>query len=451
MKTKNRKPSKVERRAIETSLEEIENRLYVVAALVNPREEPEKDVLTRLAVAILCELADHVDAIKSDLVRGDLGLATLDPDYHEVAPADAIAAMRRLLAERDALNDTANAVLLPYLADVAGRRTAAVSRRLCWEVRSDMSAAREVTTPAPAAPAASRRFAALRNRDCRPYLFGAAMAMMADNIEHVITYWVLWERFHSPALSGFQVISHWVPFLLFSVYSGALADRFDCRRVIQVGQALFMLASVGWGVLLLTDSLQIWSACVLLVVASWCAALVGGASLTVASTAAWAGVVLLAMGVAAYLHSLAVASDGDLYSWGADPFGQLANGASGEASVPVQVLTGVAAAAAGVTHTAIVKTDGTVWGAGAAAGIFEVLAQLEDVALEVAEVQVEGDGRKPGRLGLSHAVEGGGHASLGRDHVGPAFQHGQGHARGRGRRHGDEIRARGDLGRRIPA
>ena len=61
----------------------------------------------------------------------------------------------------------------------------------------------------------------------------AALAMMADNIEHVITYWVLWQKFHSPALAGFEVISHWVPFLLFSVYFGSLADRYDCRRLIQ--------------------------------------------------------------------------------------------------------------------------------------------------------------------------------------------------------------------------
>jgi hypothetical protein len=33
------------------------------------------------------------------------------------------------------------------------------------------------------------------------------LAMMADNIEHVITYWVLWQKFHSPALTGFEVIS----------------------------------------------------------------------------------------------------------------------------------------------------------------------------------------------------------------------------------------------------
>jgi MFS family permease len=113
--------------------------------------------------------------------------------------------------------------------------------------------------------AAPQKFAALRNRDCRPYLFGAALAMMADNIEHVITYWVLWQRFHSPALAGFEVISHWVPFLLFSVYFGSWADRYDCRRLIQAAQALFMTVSALWGVLFLTGSLRVWQACVLLV------------------------------------------------------------------------------------------------------------------------------------------------------------------------------------------
>ncbi|MGH3302015.1 MAG: MFS transporter [Streptosporangiaceae bacterium] len=121
--------------------------------------------------------------------------------------------------------------------------------------------------PASMAPAGGTpaKFAALRNADCRPYLFGAALAMMADNIEHVITYWVLWEKFRSPALTGFEVISHWVPFLLFSVYFGSLADRRDCRRLIQAAQVLFMLVSALWGVLFLTNSLQIWEACLLLV------------------------------------------------------------------------------------------------------------------------------------------------------------------------------------------
>ena len=70
----------------------------------------------------------------------------------------------------------------------------------------------------------------------RAYFFGAASAMMADSIEHVISYWMIFQKFHSPALGGFAILAHWLPFLFFSVYSGALADRFDPRRIIQIGK-----------------------------------------------------------------------------------------------------------------------------------------------------------------------------------------------------------------------
>jgi len=112
---------------------------------------------------------------------------------------------------------------------------------------------------------ARESFPALRQPVFRAYFFGAASAMMADSIEHVISYWIMFEKFQSPALAGFAVISHWVPFLLFSLWSGALADRFDPRRLIQCGMAIFMLVSIGWGVLFITDSLQMWHAAALLV------------------------------------------------------------------------------------------------------------------------------------------------------------------------------------------
>ncbi|MGN6744494.1 MAG: MFS transporter [Amnibacterium sp.] len=127
------------------------------------------------------------------------------------------------------------------------------------------------------ASAAPRRFAALRVADCRTYLIGGALAMMADNIEHVITYWVLWQRYHSPVLAGFEVFSHWLPFLLLSVPFGALADRFDCRRVIQAGQLLFAAVSIACGVLVATHSLTVWAACILLVLHGTAGALWGPA------------------------------------------------------------------------------------------------------------------------------------------------------------------------------
>jgi MFS family permease len=115
------------------------------------------------------------------------------------------------------------------------------------------------------ATAPPQSFGALRHPVFRKYFLCAAAAMMADSIEHVISYWIMFEKFQSPALAGFAVISHWLPFLLFSLWSGGLADRYDPRRLIQVGMALFMAASIGWGVLFLTDSLEMWHAAALLV------------------------------------------------------------------------------------------------------------------------------------------------------------------------------------------
>jgi MFS family permease len=61
------------------------------------------------------------------------------------------------------------------------------------------------------------------------------------------------------------VVAHWLPYLLISVAVGALNDRIDSRRLIQLGGALFMCVSLGWGYFFVTDSLQMWHAMVLLV------------------------------------------------------------------------------------------------------------------------------------------------------------------------------------------
>src|SRR5213594_3619869 len=120
-----------------------------------------------------------------------------------------------------------------------------------------------VANDAPSPAGSPRAFAALRVPGYGIYLIGSGLAMTADSIEHVISYWIVFQKFQSPALGGYAVISHWVPFLLFSVSAGALADRFDPRRIIQAGMLLFIGCSVGWGVLFMTDALELWHAVVL--------------------------------------------------------------------------------------------------------------------------------------------------------------------------------------------
>ena len=123
-----------------------------------------------------------------------------------------------------------------------------------------------IASPAPlASPASPPPKSALSLPGFRAFLATFMLAMMADNIEHVISYWVVFQKFHSPALGGFAVVSHWVPYLGFSVTVGALNDRFDSRRIIQAGMVLFITASAGWGYFFVTGTLQMWHAMVLLV------------------------------------------------------------------------------------------------------------------------------------------------------------------------------------------
>ena len=65
-------------------------------------------------------------------------------------------------------------------------------------------------------------------------------------------------------------------------------------------------------------------------------------------------------------HNLAIADDGTVWAWGFNVFGQIGDGASGVANnrtAPVQVqnLSSVTAVAAGNAHSVALRSDGTVW------------------------------------------------------------------------------------------
>ena len=78
--------------------------------------------------------------------------------------------------------------------------------------------------------------------------------------------------------------------------------------------------------------------------------------------------VQVASGVAAVAagqtHSLFLKTDGTLWGMGNNGNGQLGDGTTTQRTTPVQVASGVAAMAAGENHSLFLKTDGTLWAAG---------------------------------------------------------------------------------------
>ena len=59
--------------------------------------------------------------------------------------------------------------------------------------------------------------------------------------------------------------------------------------------------------------------------------------------------------------TVALKTDGTLWAWGGNDYGQLGNGTVVSAAQPVQVLDQVTAVSAGDYHVAAIRADGTLW------------------------------------------------------------------------------------------
>ena len=60
-------------------------------------------------------------------------------------------------------------------------------------------------------------------------------------------------------------------------------------------------------------------------------------------------------------HTCAVKTDGSLWCWGGNDYGQLGDGTYTDRTTPVQITSGVSSVALGLWHTCAVKTDGSLW------------------------------------------------------------------------------------------
>ena len=106
-----------------------------------------------------------------------------------------------------------------------------------------------------ARPPAARAFTSFANRDFR--IFFMRRQRGDDGRQHRARHFLLGDvpKISFARAGAFAVVSHWVPYLFFAAYTGGLADRFDIRRLIQIGMLLFMGVSIGWGVMFMTDSI----------------------------------------------------------------------------------------------------------------------------------------------------------------------------------------------------
>ncbi|MGB7951033.1 MAG: MFS transporter [Candidatus Binatia bacterium] len=84
----------------------------------------------------------------------------------------------------------------------------------------------------------------IRHRNFRLLLEGALISSSGDFMQNVAQSWLVWELTRSPVAIGVVAFFDSMPRLLVGALSGAIADRFDRRRVLLITQTLAMIQAV---------------------------------------------------------------------------------------------------------------------------------------------------------------------------------------------------------------
>jgi len=101
--------------------------------------------------------------------------------------------------------------------------------------------------------AVTHAFRSLRNRNYRLFWSGQLVSLAGTWMQDVALSWLVLSLTDSPAALGLTMTIRFLPALLFSLYSGVLADRLPKRRTILVTQAIQLMVALTLAVLTSTE------------------------------------------------------------------------------------------------------------------------------------------------------------------------------------------------------
>jgi MFS family permease len=114
---------------------------------------------------------------------------------------------------------------------------------------------------------ATRTFASLRVRNFRLYIIGQLLSTMGFWMAAIATPWLILNLTDSGSAVGIAYGLTFLPTLLFGVWGGLLADRFDNRKLLIAAEIGFMVASLLLWFVVETGVVEVWMVYVLSLVA----------------------------------------------------------------------------------------------------------------------------------------------------------------------------------------
>jgi MFS family permease len=115
----------------------------------------------------------------------------------------------------------------------------------------------------------ARTFASLRrHRNYRLFFSGQVISVSGTWMQNIGLAWLVVELTHSPLAVGLLAFCRFIPFTIFGLFAGVVADRLDNRKLVIGTQTTSMCLSAILAVLVLFGSPPLWSVYVLAVLSS---------------------------------------------------------------------------------------------------------------------------------------------------------------------------------------
>ena len=104
----------------------------------------------------------------------------------------------------------------------------------------------------------ARTFRSLRrHHNYRLFFAGQIVSLAGSWMQNVALAWLVIQMTHSPLAVGALAFCRFVPFTIFGLFAGVLADRVDNRRLIIGTQSLSMVLSTALAALALTGTVTL--------------------------------------------------------------------------------------------------------------------------------------------------------------------------------------------------
>jgi len=115
-----------------------------------------------------------------------------------------------------------------------------------------------VSSPAVPAPVRRAPYLALQHRDYRRLIVSQLLSLTGSQMQVVAINWHVYLLTKSPLALGFVGLTRVVPIVVFSLWGGVVADRFDRRRVMLLTQIGMTCVALALGFVTFTGRETLW-------------------------------------------------------------------------------------------------------------------------------------------------------------------------------------------------